>query len=299
MKNIIFMQDIDVKRKKKAFDSGVAFTQDGKKHDLGKSAHQETYEKLGDSAVPLPQIHGRRWPGGISPYKYSIESWKKWAKNNNSEVVVMEDLLCPTTDMGIAWQRHYAIEMLENQGIEYDQILIVDSDTIVHPDCPNFFELTEGKYAGVHQEGSMDWCGRSLEHFSRFVFDGFMMPYHLYINTGFQIFNKSHKQFQLDFLDFHNQNKEMINWIQEKFGVGSEQTPLNLFVHKNNIDFKLLPYEFNMTALFQKEILDEELTFTKCGWIYQYSQIPDNWDNKKTLYWMKKTYEHFYGELID
>ena len=35
------------------------------------------------------------------------------------------------------------------------------------------------------------------------------------------------------------------------------------------------------------------------GWVYQYSQIPDNWDNKKTLYWMKKTYEHFYGELVD
>ena len=41
------------------------------------------------------------------------------------------------------------------------------------------------------------------------------------------------------------------------------------------------------------------MTFTKFGWIYQYSQIPDNWDNKKTLYWMKKTYEHFYGELVD
>jgi len=235
----------------------------------------------------------------LKPNKYSIESWKKWATNNNAEVVIMEDLLCPIEQMGITWQRHYAIEMLENDGIEYNQILMVDTNTIVHPDCPNFFELTEHKYAGVHQEGSMNWCGRSIEHFSRFTFDGFMIPYYKYINTGFQIFNKSHKQFQLDFLDFYNEKKEMINWIQEKFGAGSEQTPLNLFVHKNNVDFKLLPYEFNMTALFQKEILDEELTFTKCGWIYQYSQIPDNWDNKKTLYWMKKTYEHFYGELID
>ncbi len=25
------------------------------------------------------------------PYKYSIESWKRWAKNNNSEVIIMED----------------------------------------------------------------------------------------------------------------------------------------------------------------------------------------------------------------
>ena len=174
MKNIIFMQDINTNRKKESDKD--------------------------DSVVSNPQIHGRRWPGGISPYKYSIQSWKKWAENNNAEVIVMEDLLCPTKQMGIAWQRHYAIEMLENEGIEFNQILIVDADTIVHPNCPDFFELTEGKYAGVHQEGSMDWCGRSLEHFSRFVFDGFMMPYHKYINTGFQIFNKSHKKFQEDFL---------------------------------------------------------------------------------------------------
>ena len=33
--------------------------------------------------------------------KYSISSWKQWAEKNNSEVFVMEDLLCPLVDMGI------------------------------------------------------------------------------------------------------------------------------------------------------------------------------------------------------
>ena len=140
---------------------------------------------------------------------------------------------------------------------------------------------------------------RSIEHFSRFVFDGFTIPYHTYINSGFQIFNKSHKQFQTDFLNFYNEKKEMINWVQEKFGVGSEQTPINLFLQKQKIPFKHLPYEFNMCDLFTKGILDENLTFTKFGWVYQYSQIPDNWDNKQTLYWMKKTYNYFHGELSD
>ena len=157
MKNIIFMQDIDTNRKKD--NTEREFYRDG----AGIIAADETFNE--DSAVSLPQIHGRRWPGGVSPYKYSIESWKRWAEKNNAEVIVMEDLLCPTTDMGIAWQRHYVMDMLEKEDIEYDQILAVDADTIVHPDCPNFFEMTEHKYAGVHQEGSMDWCGRSIEHF--------------------------------------------------------------------------------------------------------------------------------------
>ena len=48
-----------------------------------------------------------------------------------------------------------------------------------------------------------------------------------------------------------------------------------------------------------KEILADDLLFTKVGWIYQYNAIPNNKDNQLTNYFMKKTYEHFYGELND
>ena len=47
----------------------------------------------------------------------------------------------------------------------------------------------------------------------------------------------------------------------------------------------------------RKEILDENLTMTKIGWVYHYNSIPNNTDQKQTLYWMEKTYKHFYGEL--
>ena len=47
----------------------------------------------------------------------------------------------------------------------------------------------------------------------------------------------------------------------------------------------------------RKELLGEDLLFTKVGWIYQYNAIPNNKDNQLTNYFMKKTYEHFYGEL--
>ena len=47
----------------------------------------------------------------------------------------------------------------------------------------------------------------------------------------------------------------------------------------------------------RKEILHDDLLFTKVGWIYQYNAIPNNKENKLTNYFMKKTYEQFYGEL--
>ena len=246
----------------------------------------------------LQQAYGRTWPGGISPYQYSIASWKHFADKHNCTLFVLEDLIADTEEMGICWQRYYLFDILKQNGIEnYDQILIVDADTIVHPDCPNFFEMTEHKYCGVMQDGCLDWVCRSIENYNKFVFDTEPVPFWKYINGGFQIFNKKHKEF----FDYVNQvyleNKDSFIYVQKNFGVGTDQTPINYFLQEQNIDMKLLPYEFNMTDLVRKEILDEALTFTKIGWVYHYCAIPNNHNQEATLYWMKKTYEHFYGEL--
>ena len=47
-----------------------------------------------------------------------------------------------------------------------------------------------------------------------------------------------------------------------------------------------------MCDLPRKEILDEQLTMTKVGWIYHYNAIPQEFG--KPEHWMKKTYEHLY-----
>ena len=49
-----------------------------------------------------------------------------------------------------------------------------------------------------------------------------------------------------------------------------------------------------MVDMNRKEILTQDLLFTKCGWIYQFNCIPNNKDNQATLYWMKRTYEALY-----
>ena len=41
--------------------------------------------------------------------------------------------------MHLNWHKSLALKLLKENNIEYDQVLIVDADTIVHPDCPNFF----------------------------------------------------------------------------------------------------------------------------------------------------------------
>ena len=104
--------------------------------------------------------------GRANSYHYSIDSWKQWCNKNNCELLVLDELLYPVDYMKITWQRYYLFDILESNNIKYDQILMVDADTIVHPDCPNFFEVTDNKYCLVHDDGSYDWILRgTFRHF--------------------------------------------------------------------------------------------------------------------------------------
>ena len=230
------------------------------------------------------------------PYKYSIKSWEKWCEKNNCELFVLTDLLLPKEQMAICWQRYYLFDILEANDIKYDQILMVDADTIVHPDCPNFFEMTDGKMCGVHNEGSYDWIIRSIENYGKYFFNGHILDFWKYIDCGFVIINKKHKQFFKEVTDFHNQNAKMLSEVEKKWHAGTDQTPVNFLIEDRGVDFKWLPYEFNMCDMFRKELLNDDMTFTKWGWVYQYNSIPNNKEDKLTYYWMKKTYEGLYGK---
>ena len=89
--------------------------------------------------VFIPAIDAGR--GRHYAYKYSIQSWKNWADNNNCDVIVWETPLYSWEEMTIPWQRYYLFDMLDNNNVEYDKVLMVDCDTIVHPDTPNFLIL--------------------------------------------------------------------------------------------------------------------------------------------------------------
>ena len=108
----------------------------------------------------------------------------------------MGRLVVSIEQMKITWQRYYMFDILESNDINYDQILIVDADTIVHPNCPNFFELTNHKYSVVRNNGSFEWTRRSMDGFSKLLFNS-KLPFNVwdYFNCGFQIVNKNHKDF--------------------------------------------------------------------------------------------------------
>jgi len=237
-------------------------------------------------------------------YSYSIKSWKHFCDKYDCELLVWEDLLLPVEKMKITWQRYYMFDILEANHIDYDQILIVDADTIVHPDCPNFFTETKGKYSVVKNNGSFEWVRRSMDGFSKLLFNG-EVPFNVwdYINCGFQIVNKDHKEFFEYVRNYYLENQEVIQNAIDQVKAGTDQTIINFLLRKQDIELNYLPTCYNLQDLHSKQLLflhpqmwfEDKLIFENCGYVFHFNAIPSNDMGRDANYWIKRTYEEFYG----
>jgi hypothetical protein len=237
------------------------------------------------------------------PYKYSIKSWKHFCDKYDCELLVLEDLLVPVESMKVTWQRFYLFDILEQNEIDYDQILLVDADTIVHPDCPNFFELTNHEYSAVVNNGSFEWVKRSVEAYSQLMFDN-EIPFDLwnYINCGFQIVNKKHKPFFEFVTQYYHDNQKLIQDSIRKVQAGTDQTIINFLLRQQDIKINYLPVCYNLQDLNSKQLLfldermwfGDDIIFKDCGWVYHFNAIPPNPMDRDAKYWIKRTYTDLY-----
>lgn len=227
-------------------------------------------------------------------YQYSIDSWRYFCNKYNHQLYLLEEPIIDPKVMGVIWQRYFLFDILDHNEIDANQILIVDADTIVHPDCPDIFELTEDKYCLVHDDGDFDWIIRSMENYKHHLFeDEPLFNWYEYFNSGFQIVNNSHRPFFNTMREFYAANVNDILWCQKTYGVGTDQTPLNYLLRKEKIATKALPYKFNMSCLAAKEVVNEDMMHTKAGYVMHFNGLPDK--DVSVPYWMEKTYKHLYG----
>jgi len=246
--------------------------------------------------------------GRATPYHYSVKSWQTWCDKHDVKLVEWTEPIMDHNNFPIIYQREWVFDILEHNDIDYNQVLIIDADTIVHPDCPNFFERTNHKYTAVVNNGCFEWVTRSINAWGHFMFTDMEKPkVWEYFNTGFIIANKEHKPFFKTIQEFYLENVERLFEIRnnEKYdglpipGVG--QTCVNFLVKKHDIKMTYLPERFNLTDLFRKNMLHipghndwskDELIYKDTGYIFHFNAIPKN--ERHAEYWMKRTYEEWY-----
>jgi len=239
-----------------------------------------------------------------SGYEYGINSWKNWCDKNNCELYVMSDLLLPESEMLITWQRWHVLDILEHNKVNYDQVLCVDADSIVHPNCPNFFEFTNNKFTSVLTDGDYEWVNRAVNNYSRLFFNKeFCVSTFEFFMTGFVIINKKHKQFFDKVFMWYDNNKEKIMRSYDEFLTGSDIAILNCLRKEFGVELNLLPREFGLMDMARKNLFyltkncwwkDDLTNLYNSGWVYQFNAIPQNELGRDRSYWMKRIYEELY-----
>jgi len=234
-------------------------------------------------------------------YHYSVKSWKYWCDKNNCDLIEWKDPIMDPDQFPIIMQREWVFDILEHNDISYDQVLIVDADTIVHPDCPNFFNETNHEYTAVLNNGCYEWVMRSVREWGSSLFpQQSLIKTYDYFNTGFVIMNKKHKPFLKEIQELYLNRGEEIKVYRDKIKASTGQTIVNFMLQKHNIKTTKLSEVYNLQDLFKKSLLhlpghswfSDELHFLDAGWIYHFNAIPQN--DRHMGYWMERTYKELY-----
>jgi len=237
-----------------------------------------------------------------SPYHYSVKSWQKWAQQyDDVKVIEWDTPICPPEQMKITLQRYWVHDILNANDIEYEQVLIVDADTVIHPNSPNFFELTDGMFSVVLNNGCYEWTTRSITNWRNELFpeEQKIKPWK-YFNGGFQITSKEHKPFYDSVKEFYTNNQSLILTLADKIKAGTDQTIINYLTQQYGIKVNYMDEAYNLQDLFRKNLLHipghswfpDELLFLEAGWVYHFNAIPQN--DRHVSYWMERTYKHLY-----
>tara|TARA_R100000315_G_scaffold62399_2_gene43726 strand:- start:335 stop:1693 length:1359 start_codon:yes stop_codon:yes gene_type:complete len=236
--------------------------------------------------------------GNFDYFEYSRKTWEFWCKKNDVLFVPFEEPVEQNLhDYRINWQKAiFVFDELERRGIDYDQIALVDSTVMVKWSCPNFFELTDRKFTVTRDIDNMSWTHDSIQGYKN-IFNDFDLDSTKYFRSGFMVFNETHKNLFQDLKNFYIKNKrDFIKLQDEVVRKGNDQTPINYWVQKNNIELKFLPQALWMCShMHRKEMLshnwqlDEDKTpfFIKYANNWMFNGIPK--DQRTSL--MSQTWE--------
>ena len=134
--------------------------------------------------------------GGYEYFEYSKKTWQYWCKKNNVEFVEFtEPREKDLKRFNPNWQKCiFAFDELEDRNINYNKIALIDSTAMIKWDAPNFFDLTDDRFTTWRDMDNLRWVHDSIIGYKKFYND-FECSIFKYFNSGFMIFNKSHKKY--------------------------------------------------------------------------------------------------------
>ncbi len=223
--------------------------------------------------------------GGWNWMDISKKAWKYWCDKHGYQLVIYDE--CKIDDLNkyrVTVQRWFDIhDFLDEKGIEYSKALMADACSIPKWDCPDFFKLVGDNLCVSRDIDNMKWVYESIQGYKS-LFNDFELDMIKYFNSGFVIFNESHREIFKKFKEHYISNFKKIHELQNKIVKrGTCQTPLNYCIQMNDVKLDFLPMEYRVSHLYRKQLLghnwqldgseyeDKTPFFIKYGYIWVFS----------------------------
>ena len=145
-------------------------------------------------------------------------------------------------------QRWAVLDCLIEERSNNVQALLVRCDTMIRWDAPDIFALARG-FSAVADVGTPAWALRSITAFQH-LFPEVALPWWEYFNSGFIVLGAAQRPFIRAFLDDATTRWAELEAVMTSGNVGTEQTPLNFTVRRENEPVHFLPRPFNFVNCF-------------------------------------------------
>ena len=218
-------------------------------------------------------------------YEYGIKAWQKTANSWRADFILSKG----DTSLGLRPQfEKYNISQYFDI---YGRVLVVDADTIPHPNCPLIFRTSGYELVtAVPNFGSLEWVFRGIENYQKAFFPNVSLDCSDYINTGLMMFSSNHQDMLNKFLSFVKDNQVKIESLTDQLGMGQDQTLFNLFMADYYSDtgqyLKKLPWTFNAQDLQRRFALREPLFITDMAYVFHFNCGC----RPSAAHWMEATY---------
>lgn len=231
--------------------------------------------------------------------EYSKKTWQFWCNKHNIEFVHYDR--ASNTDVLnhlVTWQRWFDVfNFLDNKGIDYDQIMLVDASSMIHWNAPNFFEISDHKWCAFRANENMKWTMESADGYSD-LFPEIKFKYNDYVGGGLAIINKEHRNFLNELKKFYTDNYDTIIYKQKTVRRGTDQPVMNYMLRKHNIEINYLRLPYACNHLPRKEMLIHNWQlnenympfFLKYVYLWFFSGLSDRGESRNTL--MKQTWNY-------
>ena len=220
-------------------------------------------------------------------FQYSRKTWEYWCKKHDVLFVPFEEPVKKDLHrFRVNWQKAiFCFDEMDRRNIDYNQIALVDSSSMIKWDAPNFFDMTDNKFTAWPDTDNLKWIYESVQGYKPY-FDDFELDISKYFSSGFLVFNETHRELFQSFKQLYLDNTDLFIDAQDKVVKKStEQTALNYWLQMNKVDMKLdLPITWKLTHLNRKEIfkfnwqlnIDKTPFFIKHGHVWFLNGIGKN-----------------------